>query len=311
MKKLFLSVITLLFVCLSYSQNSFLGLFGSSYLQNTSRGSTKMERINKPISIIYNSGYCSFYLEGNGVKFFPIRSFSRTIGGGGYITSFVSQETSTTPDGYYGIIIQENKDGINFQVNLNQFTYYVDKVEKYSENGKVDGRISLKNYDELMRQTRQNDSLFQIKVKESIDSEVKSKYEDSIYFEKRRDSLRLVEEKKLLEGNNYNSVNLGWINDTIQSNINIDENETFYNPFRVSIDERGIITKIEPDGKKGSVIEKYLPLISEIIVGRKVQPYKSKTNEKYYPSYTIVNVSLYHDPNKKGKKKKPLGLISF
>lgn len=303
MKNILFVFLFLLFFNFSFSQQNYLGLFGSNYLQTSKSSSDKMERVNKSISIIYNSRYCSFYIEGIGVKFFPIRSFSKTIGGGGFITSFVSQETKTTPDGYYGIIIQESNKGINFQVNLNHFTYFVDKVEKYSENGKVVGRVSLKNYDELIKQTKLNDSLENVINQKQIEKELKEKYDDSVYLVDKERSRIDNDNKKLLEGNNYNPSNIKWINDTLVKYINLNDNEVFSGDFKVFIDEKGIITKIIPNGNNGYIIEDYLSTISNIIIGRKVEPFLSKSNGRFYSSYSIIRVGLYHDPNKRIKKK--------
>lgn len=296
-------LLTLPFI--SFSQEPFLGLFGKSYLQTNKDNSNKMDRVDKSISIIYNSRYCSFYVENRGVKFFPIRSYSRTLGGGGFITSFVSQETKTTPDGYYGVIIQENNQGINFQVNLNNFTYYVDKIEKYSEDGKVNGRISIKNYKELLKQTKVNDSISRKIEYDEIENTKKRKYEDSLFNVEYNKSQLLKEEEKLMLGNNYNSINLKWLNDTIQKHVDIKENESFYNTFKVYIDKDGLITKLEPDnsGSSGHIIESYLPMINEVVLSRKVKPYNNPKNGKFYPSYSIFYISLYFDPNKKKKRK--------
>jgi hypothetical protein len=305
MKNLFQIFLFLTLPFVSLSQEHFIGLFGKSYLQTNKFNSSKMDRVDKSISIIYNSRYCSFFIENSNIKFFPIRSYSKSLGGGGIITSFVSQETNTTPDGYYGIIIQENNHSINLQINLNNITYYVDKIEKYSENGKVNGRISIKNYQELIKQTKINDSI-SIKLRlDEIENTRKRKYEDSLFNVQYIISKQHKEEEKLLVGNNYNNLNLRWLNDTIQSKVDIKENETFHNSFRVFIDKNGIITKLEPDNSSGSgnIIDSYLPQIMDIVVGRKVKPYMSPQNGKFYPSYSTFYVGLHFDPNKKRRKR--------
>lgn len=137
-----LSILILLFApYYSFSQNSFLGLFANSYLEQT-RGAKSLKRINKQINIIYNKNYCSFYLEGKGVNFFKIRNYTiETIGD--YIhTSFVSEETNSTPNGYYVILIDEGKGETIFQIALpNGYTFIVNKASKYSETGYVNHNV--------------------------------------------------------------------------------------------------------------------------------------------------------------------------
>ena len=117
--------------------------------------------VKKSISIIYNKEYCTFWVEGKGATFFKTRGYETTLHGDYIHTSFLSEETNVTPDGWYSIVIDENKDGIIFQVILpshagdriypNGYTYLVNKAEKYSENGKVNGNIQVinqkKNYE--------------------------------------------------------------------------------------------------------------------------------------------------------------------
>ena len=148
----------LLFIFLSttlFAQNHFFGLFASSYLEPAKYGVNKMLLVNKSISIIYNREYCSFYVEGKGTKFFKTERYQTTIQGEYIHTSFFSEETNVTPDGWYGVMIDENKDGTIFQVNLpshqgdhiypNGYTYIVKKTEKYSEDGKVKNNVQILN----------------------------------------------------------------------------------------------------------------------------------------------------------------------
>lgn len=138
-----------------FAQSYFFGLFSNSYLEPAKYGVDKMILVKKSICIIYNKEYCTFYVEGKGATFFKTRSYETTIQGDYIHTSFISEETNVTPDGWYGIMIDENKDGTIFQVNLpshsgdriypNGYTYLIKKAEKYSENGKVSSNIQVIN----------------------------------------------------------------------------------------------------------------------------------------------------------------------
>lgn len=288
----------------TYSQQNSIGLLSKSYLQ-TSNISGKKDRIVKSISIIYNSQNCSFYVEDLGIIFFPIRSFSRRLEGDYIITSFVSREFKSKVDGFYGVIIQENKDRINFQVNLPNVTYFGDKILKYSVNRKVGKRDFVKNYNELLNLSKIEDSVSRKNQIEVLENSIKIRLEDSIYNVEKTNSHLISEEKKLMLGENYNSLNLRWLNDTIQTKVDIKENETFYNSFIVRINKEGIITKLEPDTlhSSGHIIYSYLPLINQVVLGRKVKPYTSPKNGNVYPSYSELYIGLYYDPNKKRKKK--------
>ena len=220
----FILLTVLTFYNISYSQSNFLGLFNNNYTELKNSGSTKSIKINKSISIIYNSEVCNFYLEGTGTRNFPILNFRRELEKNGLVTTFISGQTSVTPVGYFWVRIEENKEGINFQVIQSSVTYVVEKVEKYRENGKVVGRVTFTNYEELMKRKRYYDSLSIASEKEKENLKIKNLKEDSIYLARKNDSIRQVEDKKLSMGDNFNDVRLEWINDTIQSKINIGQN---------------------------------------------------------------------------------------
>lgn len=288
----------------TYSQQNSIGLLGKSYLQ-TNNISGKIYRVVKPISIIYNSQNCSFFVDDFGITFFPIRSYSRRVEGDYIITSFVSREYKSKVDGFYGVIIQENKDRINFQVNLPNVTYLGDKISKYSINRKVVKRDFVKNYNELLKQSKIEDSISRKNQVEVLENSTKIRLEDSIYNVEKTNSHLINEEKKLMLGENYNNLNLRWLNDTIQTKVDIKENETFYNSFIVRINKEGIITKLEPDTlhSNGHIIYSYLPLINQVVLGRRVKPYTSPKNGNVYPSYSELYIGLYYDPNKKRRRK--------
>lgn len=136
---------SILFSTTLFAQDPFFGLFSNSYLEQT-WGAKDLKKINKPIFIIYNRNYCTFYVEGKGNTFFKTRGYQVGTQGEYIHTDFISEETNTTPDGYYGIMIDESKKETIFQVALpNGYTYLVNKAEKYSENGKVTGNLQIAN----------------------------------------------------------------------------------------------------------------------------------------------------------------------
>lgn len=133
----------------SFAQDYAFGLFSKSYLHyigNTDRA----ERVKKNIYIIYNRGFCIFYVEGKGSFFFKIRNYTEKLDGEYIHTDFVSEETNTTPDAYYGILIDKSKDETIFQVSLpNGYTYIVNDAKVYSQNGLVKNNPYIKNYKEF------------------------------------------------------------------------------------------------------------------------------------------------------------------
>jgi|GEM_PF-2603755 len=145
MKLIFLSIF-LFFSTKILSQDYYFGLFANSYLATSNLGSTNLKRVNIPISIIYSHDYCSFFLDGKLKTFFKIRGYTTGTQGEYLHTSFVSEETDVTPDGYYGIMIDEGKTETIFQVSLpSGFTYVVNKAKKYSELGKVENNVHIIN----------------------------------------------------------------------------------------------------------------------------------------------------------------------
>lgn len=150
----------------SFSQNiiaDYSVLFATNYLGQSS-GLAK--RIYAPISIIYNRNYCSFYVKGKGTVFFKIRDFTSTTVGKYIHTSFVSEETDVTPDGYYGIMIDQGGGETIFQVSLpSDFTFIVDKAKQIDEGGNVPNMYIIDKKDI---------------VQQNIDFDTKKKYSDSI-----------------------------------------------------------------------------------------------------------------------------------
>ena len=85
--------------------------------------------------------------------------------------------------------------------------------------------------------------------------------------------------------------------------VTVEKNDYFYNNFKILIDANGFITNAFPDDRQGHIIDKYLPIIKQAIIGIRVKAYEAP-NGLNYPSYAILNISLMWDPNKKQKKKK-------
>ncbi len=314
MKK-FIIIPLLLVGSFSFAQNNFLGLFANSYLETAKYGVDKMVRVKKSIYIIYNRDYCKFYVDGQASIFFRTRGYQTKLIGEYLHTEFISEETSTTSDGRYGIMIDENKDGIIFQVNIpsypgdkvypNGFTYLVEKAEKYSENGKVNGNIQVLNWNELHLQQQVDDSIRTIRQAEKINIKRQSEIDDSMYIVKRDSLIRIAEDLRYSKGDNYNPVKIEWLADTIAAKVKVSQNDYFYNDFKILIDSNGYVIKAIPNGKQGHIIEKYLPLIDNAIAGIKLKEFKAK-NGRYYPSYATLYISLMYDPNtdKKSKKKR-------
>ena len=313
-------IIPFLFVlCPVFAQGYFFGLYANSYLETAKYGSDKNVRVKKNISIIYNKDYCKFYVEGKGSFFFKTRNYERKMQGKYLQTSFLSQETSTTPDHYYDVTIFESKDGIMFEVALtsyagdkvypNGFTYLVEKADKYSENGKVNGNIQIENWKELEKQERINDSVIRVRREEEEKVLRQNKIEDSLFIVK-RDSLRNIGQHYILmKGDNLNPIDIKFLMDTIAAKITVAKNDYFYNNFKILIDENGVITNAVPYDRQGHIIEKYLPLIDKAIAGIKVKAYEAP-NGLNYPSYAILNITLMCDPNEKPKKKKLLNRLA-
>lgn len=231
----------------------------------------------------------------------------------------MSEETETTPFGYYQISIYENKDGVMFEVSLpsyagdkvypDGFTYLVEKAQKYSENGKVDGNIQIENWKELEKQERINDSLIIVHREEKEMIERQNNIEDSLLNVK-RDSLKNIGQHYIMmKGDNLNPIDIKFLMDTIAAKVTVEKNDYFYNNFKIVIDANGFITGAVPYDRQGHIIEKYLPLIVEAINGIKVKAYEAP-NGINYPSYAILYISLMWDPYEKPKKKKLLNRLT-
>lgn len=128
------------------AQDHFFGLFSDSYLQPIGT-SDKAVRIKKHIYIVYNTTFCLFFVEGKGPVFFKTRGYRVSLQGEYTHTDFVSEETNTTPDGYYGIMIDKGKNDNIFQVNLpNGFTYVVTNAKGYVQGAQINNNPYTKQF---------------------------------------------------------------------------------------------------------------------------------------------------------------------
>lgn len=160
MKKLLFVLFILPAVCIA--QDYYFGLIGNSFLVPKVFGSDEFLRIKQNIALVYNHNYCYLYFGGKGSQFFPVREFKKSMSGPYTHTSFISKETDVTPDGYYLVMIDENKSGVTFQVSLpNGYTYISDRSKKFSPNGPVKSNIQVLNYDEIIKMQNKQDSLTQ------------------------------------------------------------------------------------------------------------------------------------------------------
>ena len=121
-----------------YSQDHYYGLYSNYYLESNNGSSGILKKINKSIYIVYNKNYCGFYLSGKGITVFSTRGYESKIVENFIHTSFVNEETTSIPEAYYAIMIDQSKNKNMFQVALpNGYTYLVEQASAYSENGIV------------------------------------------------------------------------------------------------------------------------------------------------------------------------------
>jgi hypothetical protein len=136
MKRVLLAIFLL--PTISRAQSPMFGLFGARHLETTgSQGD--LRRVNKPVSIIYNQEYCWIYLRDGDVVSFKTRSYTRDVNSStkSIHESFVNQDSRTTADGFYHIMIDRMNDGTTFQISSPTGTIVVEKAEVFSENGQV------------------------------------------------------------------------------------------------------------------------------------------------------------------------------
>jgi hypothetical protein len=123
---------------MSRAQSPMFGLFSNHYLETTgSQGS--LRRVDKPVSIIYNQEYCWLYLRDGDVISFKTRSYIKNTNSStkSIHESFVNQDSRTTTDGFYHIMVDRMNDGTTFQISTPAGTIVVKKAEVFSENGQV------------------------------------------------------------------------------------------------------------------------------------------------------------------------------
>jgi hypothetical protein len=294
--KFFINLIILLLLSGILSikaQDSFRGLFADSYLETQHNG--ELKKINKPIYIIYNRTYCQLSINGT-EKSFETEAYSSSIKNGNIEEGFLNAETKTINRGWYSInILHDKKSKSTITVNMPLIpggkAIIVPDAQVYSENGKVTGKVFINNWKELEQKLKYEDSLSKTKVKAVENLNVRRNSYDSTSISKRDSFLLARQETALNNGNNFNQVNLNPLADVITKIIKPDKKDYFYSNFKVIIDKDGVIIDAFPEGKAGNIIDKYVPLIKNELLNKRVSPYKYKDG-KTYQSYAYVYISL-------------------
>ncbi len=246
------------------------------------------KRINKEIVITYSQKSSLIYIEGQGSIFFMNDEYEQKLYNG-YIHEFIiSQETSTTPRGYYSIMIDKKNKNNTFQLIIsNRGTYFVDNVKIYSENGLVKGNIYVKNWKELEEKTKES---------EKILKENKEKEKEKIILQRKMDSMDIVNRERnkmvkidndYLKGENINKSDLKDIISLIQNKIKTLPNEYFYSDMTLEIDENGNLISVYKSNNSGNVIEKYVPKIFELLKSEKFIPFVGSNGKKYKSKCTF------------------------
>jgi hypothetical protein len=164
------------------AQDSFIGLFSDSYYETQMNGGLK--KIQKPFYIIYNRNYCQ--LSENGIlRSFPTEAFAQTVRNGHRDEGFLNAETSTFNRGWYSIHVLFDGNGtgtitVNMPVIARGKAFIVPNAEIYSEDGKVKGKVYIKNWKELTRGFKYDDSLAKAKVRTTDKGNLIKKNNDSI-----------------------------------------------------------------------------------------------------------------------------------
>lgn len=119
------------------AQSPMFGLFGAHCLQAANDGSIR--RLNKRVAIIYNQEYCWYYTPNGDVVSFKTRSYTKDLNASAKSIheSFVNQESQTTVDAFYHIMVDQTNEGTTFQVSTPTGTIVVQNAERFSENGQV------------------------------------------------------------------------------------------------------------------------------------------------------------------------------
>ena len=279
------------FYSYAFSQDYMHGYFGSKYNAVSDKGD---KIVNKSIHIIFNHTFCKLYIQDKGSEYFDTYNYQTSIEKDGIHIFFQNMETHSLSQGWYGIEVVENKNGVNFHVTLPNFSYYVENASMYSEDGKITKYVSV-DYDKQMAWKHEQDSLIIAKEKQRVEIRLQEHLEDSLYTITRDSTLYAANERKLNEGDNFNKTDIKWIADLVSKKVNIDA--YCYGDVRIIIDKDGNVT----DAKSANIFQgvQYIDLIKNSIVGQKTKPFISD-NGKAYPSFAMVYI--YLEPAKKEKK---------
>lgn len=275
------------------SQDSFRGLFADSYLETQYNG--ELKKINKPIYIIYNRTYCQLSINGI-VRSFETEAYSSHIKEGNIEEGFLNGENKTITRGWYSInILHDKKSKSTITVNMPLIpggkAIIVPDAQVYSENGKVTGKEFITNWKELEQKLKYEDSVSKSKVNVLENINVLKNSNDSTSTSRRDSFLLSRQETALKNGNNFNPINLNPLANVIAKKIEPDKKDYFYSNFKVIIDKDGVIIDAFPEGKAGNIIDKYVPLIKNELLNKRVTPYKYKDG-KTYQSYAYIYISL-------------------
>jgi len=122
------------------AQSPMFGLYGSYHLQTVGTDG-KLQRVNKPLTIIYNREYCWFFTPNGDKVAFRTRSYTRDVNSStkSIHESFVNQDSRTAGDAFYHIIIDQTDKGWTFQVSTPTGTLVVQDAQRFNDNGKVPG----------------------------------------------------------------------------------------------------------------------------------------------------------------------------
>lgn len=122
------------------AQSPMFGLYCPHYLQ-TVGADGKLRRINKPVAIVYNREYCWLFTPNSDKVSFRTRSYTKDVNSStkSIHESFVNQESRTTADAFYHILVDQTDEGWTFQISTPTGTIVVQDAQRFSENGKVPG----------------------------------------------------------------------------------------------------------------------------------------------------------------------------
>ncbi|MCX6199206.1 MAG: hypothetical protein NTY88_08280 [Bacteroidetes bacterium] len=276
------------------AQNNFKGLFSATYLEVNGKGDLK--QVNSPLSIVYNSSYCRLSISGV-VNNFKVDAYSKKLSSGDVEESFLSDETATTPRGWYYILITHNNLGtstitVNLPMIPNGNAYIVNKAEIFTENGKVTGKVHVENWKEIENEVSVNDSIVALKEKNRKETELKERIEDSISSERKFDEQLNAGENLYNLYYSHPDENQKLIQKIRGLKTGLLHNNLDGYDILVYIDKEGYVTECKASNSR---YDSYMPLLNEYFKKNKYQvsPYiyfngHSIRNGNKYPAFIKV-----------------------